>query len=62
MPSLKTANDIAVMLSMAMLCTVVLRIAVYANGADSKNLAMLNEKTMTNTDTVYMDGLQLACR
>ena len=62
MPSLKTANDIAVMLSMAMLCTVVLRIAVYANGAGSKNLAMLNEKTMTNTDTVYVDGLQLACR
>lgn len=40
MPSLKTANNIAVILSMVMLCTVVLPSAVYANGADSENLAV----------------------
>lgn len=43
------------MLSMVMICTVVLPSAVYANGADSENLAISNEKTMTNTDTVYVD-------
>ncbi len=51
----KIHKHIAVMLSMIMLCTVVLPSAAYAIGVDSENLAMLNEKTMTNTDTVYVD-------
>ncbi len=51
----KIHKYIAVMLSMIMLCTVILPSAAYAKGVDSKNLAMLNKKTMTNTDTVYVD-------